>query len=331
MIWDKISAKNKPFFALAPMNDVTDSVFRQIIARCTSPDVFFTEFVSVDSLSSPGRHAMDTKLAFSSSEQPLIVQVWGNDPKNYEIHAAELSRGGYAGIDINMGCPVAKIISKGSCSALIKDRGKAHDIIAATQAGAQVHGSHFPVSVKTRIGYDKIDLSWIEFLLNLDLDGLIIHCRTTLEQSKVPNHFEVLPEIVEMRNSLSSTTKLVANGDITTREQGNKLAGEFGLDGIMIGRGVFLDPFVFSFASPWSEMPTEKKLQLFLEHIDLFDKTWNGTKNADVLKRFAKTYVVGFPGAPKIRDEIMGLHGVEEVRAYLNDLIEACGNRVDTH
>lgn len=320
MIWETLSGR-KPFFALAPMIDVTDSVFRQIVARCCAPDVFFTEFVSVDSLASPGAASMAPKLSFSESEKPLIVQVWGNDPKNYEIQCRELSYRGFAGIDINMGCPVAKVISKGSCSALIKNRTKAKDIITSAHEGIAAGKSDIALSVKTRIGFNEIDLTWIEFLLNQNLDCLTVHCRTTKELSKVPNHFEVLPEIVSMKNAIAPDTKLAVNGDILSRSQGIQVAEEHGLDGVMIGRGIFHDPFVFSDNSPWAEMTTAQKLSLYIEHIDLYEKTWQGKKNPDALKRFAKTYVVGFPGAPQVRDTLMGLSNIDAVKAYLHELI----------
>ena len=213
-----------------------------------------------------------------------------------------------------MGCPVAKIIVKGACSALMNDRGKAKLIIDSAKAGAR----DIPVSVKTRIGYDKIDLTWIEFLLQQDLPALIVHCRTVQEMSNVPNHTEVLPEIIEMRNAISPTTKIIANGDITTQLQGEQLANKYGLDGVMIGRGVFEDPFVFAEQSPWTNMTPLEKLALFEEHIELFDKTWGKSKNPDVLKKFAKIYLVGFKGAHKIREQIMNQRSIDGVRDYLN-------------
>lgn len=303
------------------MNDVTDSVFRQIIARFGAPDVFFTEFVSVESLASPGKSAMDEKLQFTPEEEPLVVQVWGNDPDCFESQCRELSTKGYAGIDINMGCPVNKIISKGSCSALINDRALAKDIISASQSGISTSRNHLPLSVKTRIGFDHIDLNWIEFLLEQKLSALIIHCRTAVELSKVPNHFEVLPEIVEMRNQISPETKLIGNGDIKTRNQGEGLAQEFNLDGIMIGRGIFSDPFVFAKQSPWNKKTPEDKLRLYLDHIELFDKTWQGNKNPEILKKFAKVYITDFQGAFSIRESIMGLRSVDKISLYLQELL----------
>ncbi len=320
MIWEELSSVGKPFFALAPMNDVTDTVFRQMVGRCFAPDVYFTEFVSVDSLNSVGRKAMGQKLTFIEEETPLIVQIWGNDSKSYEIQTRELAGMGFAGVDINMGCPVAKIISKGACSALIKDRGRAKEIIGFTRAGLDDAERKVALSVKTRIGFDSIDLSWIEFLLQQDLDALTVHCRTTEEQSKVNNHFEVLPEIVEMRDSISPRTKLIANGDIASRRQGEDLAEKYGLDGLMLGRAIFSDPFVFAPNSPWENMSPMEKIAVFKQHIDLFESTWQGSKNPDILKKFAKVYVTGFEGATKVRDQIMKQRNIDDVRKVVLDL-----------
>lgn len=298
MIWEQLP---KPFFALAPMDDVTDTVFRRIIAGTAAPDVFFTEFASVDGYMSEGRHAVEQKLTFTDSETPLIAQIWGLKPENYQTATEQLAGRGYSGIDINMGCPVPKVIKNGACSALIKNRPLAADIIAATKAGA----GKLPVSVKTRIGFNKIDLSWIEFLLQQDIAALTVHGRTTKEQSKVPMHWEVFDEIVAMRNKIAPQTILIGNGDILTRQQGMQKAEEYGLDGLMIGRGIFQDPFVFAEDSPWSDMPTEDKLGLYQKHIQLFADTWGPDKNPAVLKKFCKVYVSGFDGASELRSAVM--------------------------
>lgn len=306
-----------PTFSLAPMNDVTDTVFRQIVTSCAAPDLFFTEFVSVDALASEGKDAMENKLTFSEHDKNLIVQVWGLNPENYESQAKELSKRGYVGIDINMGCPVDKIIKKGACSALMNSRHLAKDIIVATQNGAQ----DIPVSVKTRIGFNEIDLSWVEFLLQQNLSALTVHGRTVQEQSNVENHWEVYDEMIQMRNAISPDTKLIANGDVKSREHGIELAKQYNLDGLMIGRAIFDDPYVFADQSIWSETTPEEKLKLYVKHIELFDKTWKNTKNPDILKKFAKIYLVGFKGAHRIREMVMGERTIEGVGKIIKDLL----------
>ncbi len=314
MIWQSLT---KPFFVLAPMDDVTDTVFRRIVAGCARPDLFFTEFVSVDGLQSPGREALRKKLAFKGGiEAPLIAQVWGLKPENYYKTARELVELGFDGIDINMGCPVPVVIKNGACSALINNRPLASDIINATIEGA----GDLPVSVKCRIGFNTIDLSWHEFLLGHNIAALTVHGRTTKELSKVPNHWDVIGQIRELRDQISPDVVLVGNGDVTTRAQGEELADTYGLDGIMIGRGIFHDPYVFAGESPWQSLPRAHKLDLFSKHIVLFLEQWDDTRNPAGLKKFAKVYCSGFDGASEIRERIMACTGAKEMLQVLQEL-----------
>lgn len=314
MIWDDLQKDRKPFFILAPMDDVTDSVFRRIVADCAPPDLFFTEFVSVDGLSSAGRDALWKKLEFTSEkEKPLIAQVWGLRPENYYKIAKELSGMGFAGIDINMGCPVPVVTKNGACSALIENRPLAKDIIQAT-----IDGSGLPVSVKTRLGFNEIDLTWHEMLLDMDIAALTVHGRTTKEMSKVPTHWDKIGEVAELRNKIAPNIKIIGNGDVQSRDQGEDLARQFGVDGIMIGRGIFKDPFVFSKNSPWTDMSASQKIELYQNHIELFKDFWGGKKNPASLKKFAKVYINGFAGASEARADLMQQNTADEL---INSLI----------
>jgi tRNA-dihydrouridine synthase len=206
-----LAALPQPFFVLAPMDDVTDTVFRQVVASCAPPDLYFTEFVNVDGLQSPGRERLMKKLQYTDEEQPLIAQIWGKDPANFEKTAAELVDMGFAGVDLNMGCPEKNVVNNGVCSALINDRPLASEIITATQRGV---AGRVPVSVKTRIGFNAIDLTWIEFLLTHDLDMLTVHARTRKEMSNVPAHWDVMGDIRALRDRISPRTLIVGNGDV---------------------------------------------------------------------------------------------------------------------
>jgi tRNA-dihydrouridine synthase len=302
---EKLTTRNKlpkPFFAIAPMDDVTDTVFRQIVADCAPPDIFFTEFVNVDGLQSPGRQALLKKLQFTPREKPLIAQIWGKHPENYRKTAKELVKMGFAGIDINMGCPIKNIVNNGCCCALINNRPLAVDIIKATQAGA---GGKIPVSVKTRLGFNEIDLSWHELLLNQGLDCLTVHGRTRRELSNSLVNWEAIEQIRQARDKLSSQTLIVGNGDIATRQQGLQLAKQHSLDGVMIGRGVLADPFVFAESSPWANYSRDQKLALFKNHIELFVSTWGEDRPTNQLNKFCKIYVNGFDGAKELREKMM--------------------------
>ncbi len=320
----------QPLFVLAPMDDVTDTVFRQIVHQCAPADLYFTEFVNVDGLQSPGRSKLLKKLRFIPEEGPLVAQIWGLDPENFYKTAQQIADGtfaqelglpegvNYVGIDINMGCPAKSEVKNGTCSALINDRPLAHDIIEATKKGA----GGLPVSVKTRLGWNDVDLSWHEFLLEHELYMLTIHGRTRKEMSKVPAHWDVIGEVAKLKDQLGSQTKVIGNGDVLSRHQGMELARQYGLNGIMIGRGVFQDPFVFSDNSPWEGLSKAQRLELFMRHVELFAKTWqNNERPVHTLNKFCKIYINGFDGAKEMREEYMACTNIDDLYSLLKTAI----------
>ncbi len=313
----------KPFFVLAPMDDVTDTVFRQIVADCAPPDLYFTEFVNVDALQSAGRKAALRKLKFSAKEKPIIAQIWGKNPENFYKTAQELVKMGFDGVDINFGCPEKNVIKNGLCIAMINNRELAAQIIEATREGLSAgQRSSLPLSVKTRLGLGEIDYSWHEFLLKHKLNMLTIHGRTAKQLSKVPADWEATGKIREIRDKLSPSTLIIGNGDVMTLDQGEQLAKKHKLDGVMIGRGVFHDPFVFaplaSGSSPWSSYTKEQKIALYKKHVELFIKTWGSDKNIHTLNKFCKIYINGFDGAKELREKLMNAKSAEELLQNLD-------------
>jgi tRNA-dihydrouridine synthase len=292
-----------PFFVLAPMDDVTDTVFRQIVVDCAKPDLTFTEFVNVDGLQSPGRQHLLHKLKLTDKEKPVIAQLWGLKPENFYKTTKDLIEMGFDGADLNMGCPVKTVIKNGACAALIKNRELAGEIIDATREAA---GDTLPVSVKTRVGFTTVDMGWLEFLLTKKLNMLSIHGRTAKELSKVPANWDLIGQAAELRTSLSPSTLIVGNGDVAGRHQAKELAEKYKLDGIMIGRGIFHDPFAFAEQSPWANWSKQQKLDLFAKHIELFIKTYeNHERKFEPLRKFCKLYINGFEGASEIRAGFM--------------------------
>lgn len=306
----------RPFFVLAPMDDVTDTVFRQIVVDAAKPDLFFTEFVNVDGLQSPGRDKLIKKLQFTTKEQPLIAQIWGKNLENFRRTAAELVEMGFAGIDLNMGCPDKTVVKNGCCSALINNRELASQIIKATQEGA---AGRVPVSVKTRVGFNHVDMSWIEFLLEHNLDMLIVHGRTRKEMSEVPAHWDLIGQARELRDKISPNTLIVGNGDVENRAHGLELAKKYGLDGIMIGRGIFRDPFAFAAESPWPAYTKQQRIDLYRKHVELFAKTWAaGERNIQTLNKFCKVYISDFDGAKEFRERLMTAKSTDELLSLLD-------------
>lgn len=301
------------------MDDVTDTVFRQVVADCARPDVFFTEFVNVDGLQSPGRANLLKKLQNTAKEQPLIAQIWGLKPESFYKTAQQIIAGEFgkfAGIDLNMGCPIQTVIKNGACSGLINNRELAAEIIKATQEGA---AGKLPVSVKTRLGFNEIDLSWHEFLLKHDLSMLTIHGRTRKEMSKVPAHWQTIGEVRKLRDKLAPKTLIVGNGSVLTLADGLELAQKYQLDGIMIGQGILQDPFLFAEESPWENYSREQKLKLYEKHVQLYAKTRQPDKRRiHTLNKFCKIYINGFDGAKELREQLMAAESSTELLSLLD-------------
>lgn len=299
------------------MDDVTDTVFRRMIADCAPPDLFFTEFVNVDGLQSPGRPHLLKKIRYTEQERPIVAQIWGKNPEKYFKTAQELVEMGFDGIDINMGCPAKPVVKNGCCSALIENRPLALEIIQAVREGA---AGRIPVSVKTRLGFKKVDLSWHEFLLQQNLNMLTIHGRTQKEMSLVPANWELIGEVRKLRDSLAPQTLIVGNGDVESRQQGEQLAAEHQLDGIMIGRGIFHDPFLFAKESPWPGHTKQQRVALFDRHVRLFVETWTGGERPIApLNKFCKVYIHDFDGAKELREQLMDAETAQELLDILKN------------
>lgn len=321
---------NRPFFVLAPMDDVTDTVFRQVITECAAPDLFFTEFVNVDGLMSVGRPKLIKKLRFAKAEGGgLVAQLWGLKPENFRAVAEQIADGSMArelglpdgvnfvGIDLNMGCPAKSEVKNGACSALIRREAwpLAEEIIKATQEGA---AGRLPVSVKTRVGFSAVDMEWFDFLLGFDLAMITVHGRTRKQMSKVPADWNLIQQVREKRDALGVDTLIVGNGDVESRAHGLELAQKHGLDGVMIGRGVFHDPFVFAEESPWEGYTKEQRIALYCKHVQLFAETWQeGERPVHTLNKFCKIYIQSFDGAKELREELMAASSTDELLQIL--------------
>lgn len=319
-----LSKLPKPFFILAPMDDVTDTVFRRIVGSLAPPDLYFTEFMNVDGYCSPGKDKVAKKIKKTDNESPIFAQLWGKNPDNYYQTAKELAGLGFDGIDINMGCPVKAVVKNGCCSALINHREDAKAIIEATRKGIDASGESLPLSVKTRIGWNTIDLSWIEFLLEQNLEMLTVHLRTVKEQSKVPAHWDLMNDIKKLRDKIAPTTLLIGNGDVNSLAHAKELTNTYKIDGVMIGRGIFHDPYLFSKQSVWEDKDAEFRINLYKQHIELFEDTWAGKyKTTAPLNKFCKIYINGFDGAKELREKLMGCQTTDELLSIIE---ESLGN-----
>ena len=304
----------RPFFVLAPMEAVTDIVFRHVVAQAARPDVYFTEFTNAHSFASPaGIHSTRGRLEFRADEQPMVAQIWGNRPDHFEAMSCGLRDMGFAGIDINTGCPDKSVVKNGCGSSLIRDVDLTSRLITAAQAGG------LPVSVKTRLGYNSTSemTDWLSHLLRHNLPNLSVHLRTRKEMSKVPAHFELIPDILKLRDQIAPQTRITINGDIRDHIHGRELFDQYGIDGVMIGRGIFSNPFAFETAA--REHSRNELLSLLQRHLDLFDQynTEVTPRRYEPLKRFFKIYIRNFEGASELRDQLMHTKSTTEARATL--------------
>lgn len=309
----------RPFFSLAPMEDVTDFVFREIVAEhLPKPDVFFTEFTSADALCSDGRQNALDKLKYSEGERPIVAQIWGVDTDNLYKAAKLVQKLGFDGVDINMGCPDRNVMKKGAGAALCANPQLAGEIIDAVKAGA----NKIPVSVKTRLGYKKmITEEWARFLLGKNIQALAIHGRIAKQRSFGDANWDEIGKAVKIRDEMGIDTLIVGNGDILSTKQGKDVANKYNLDGIMIGRGIFHNPWVFDPTSPESYVRgKEEYIDLMMKHVDLYVDTWGDTKNFEIMKKFFKMYVRSFDGAAQFRDRLMQTKTPEEVKEIAYDI-----------
>ncbi len=364
--WAKL---HRPFFVIAPMANVTDSVFRGLFAKYGKPDVMWTEFVSADGLASAGKKNLLKDLKYSEKERPIVTQLFTGHPEEMKIAAKIVADLGFDGLDINMGCPDKAVVRQGGGSALIKDPVQAIRVLQAAREGVKhknpppPYGRHplfqrgnpasdspfekggarragdFPVSIKTRLGYGKIDLDWIKLLLEQRLPALTIHLRTKKEMSDVSAHWEIMPEIIKLRDEISPETLIIGNGDIESLEQAKAFAIKYGCDGVMIGRGIFGKPWFFNQASfvaketrgkqisnieyQISDHVTPKdRLKILVEHTKLFEKTFKNVKSFDIMKKHFKAYVSGWDGAKELRIKLFeakNAKGVDKIiKEYLN-------------
>jgi len=313
--WEKLE---RPIFTLAPMDGVTDTVFRQIVNSVGRPTVFFTEFVSVDGLiSEAGRKKTLERLSLNKDEKPVVAQIWGSNPEHFYQAAKIVASLGFDGIDINMGCPVKDVIKTGACSALINNPEGAKEIIKATIKGA----GGLPVSVKTRIGFNTIDTeNWVRFLLSLPIAALTLHLRTAKEMSKVPAHWDEISKAIKIREELGVKIPIFGNGDVKSLKEAKEKCLKYKIDGVMIGRGIFENVWIFNPDVDIEKVTPKEKLALLKKHLRLYNQTYGDGKHFALMKKFVKCYINNFNGASEIRENLMSSQTLEELIDKTNNL-----------
>lgn len=299
----------KPISILAPMADVTDCVFREIMCSTAKPDVFFTEFVSIDALFSKGQKSMERKLRYTLNQKPIVAQVWGTDPDLFARVAQRIKLLSFDGIDINMGCPDRAVRKKGAGSALIGENNKVKQIVSAIK----IQTPNLAVSIKTRLAPTQKESSdWFSFLLSLDIAALTIHGRTAEELSKVPANWDEIARVTKLKKQSGANIAIIGNGDVKSQKEINEKHVKYGVDGVMVGRGIFNNPWLFEKTSTEKGHTTDDYLDLLVKHTTLFHKTWGNSKNFEIMKKFFKVYVKNFRGANQLRQKLMSIKSFDE-------------------
>jgi len=303
----------RPFFALAPLEDVTDAAFRRLIASKGKPHVMYTEFTSADGIllaNEDGKKKLLRKFLHSDSEHPIVAQIFSSIPDHIEQVASMVAGMGFAGVDINMGCPDRSIEKSGCGAALIKNPALARELVRAAKRGAP----HLPVSLKTRLGYNKDELdTWLPELLAEKPAAVALHARTRKEMSEVPARWERVARAVELRDHYAPETVIIGNGDVRDLADARTKAAATGCDGVMLGRAIFGNPWLFAEHTA----SREERIAALVEHLDLFQQLLGDVTNYAVMKKHFKAYISGWDGAKELRTKLMDTNSADEARILL--------------
>jgi len=312
--WHKL---DRPFLALAPMADVTDAAFRRVIAKYGRPDVMYTEFVSADGLFLGGYDKLINDLKFTDEERPIVAQFFSSNRDMMEKAGALARELGFDGVDINMGCPDKSVCKQGAGAGLMQTPELARELIRALRSGA----SGLPVSVKTRIGWNKIETdTWVRQLLEEEPSVLILHARTKKEMSKVPAHWDEIEKAVAIRDEMGVETLIVGNGDAEDLEDARQRAEMSGADGVMLGRAIFGNPWLWSGKE---RPPLDERLKVLLEHTKLFEELLGHYKSFSVMKKHFKSYIKGKDNAStkELFTQLMEAQDVSGVESAINTFL----------
>ena len=295
------------------MEGVTDTVFRQVLCKIGKPDLFFTEFLNVEGFCSKGREKVIHRLDFRNIEKPVVVQLWGNVPEYYAETVEYVKTLNPDGIDINMGCSVRDVLSSGRGSALINDKVLAKEIIDVVKESA----GDLPVSVKTRIGFDKIDTEeWIGFLLEQGLDMITVHGRLSREGYSTPSRWDEIAKCVKLRNEIAPDTIVLGNGDVKDIEQAKEYVDRYGVDGVMIGRAILTNPWLFSGRKP-EDISKEERVEVLKKHLEIFEKERGEMNIFNSQKKYIKAYISNFDTAGELRSKLMDTSSSLEIMDIL--------------
>ncbi len=345
----------KPIVGLSPMDGVTDQPYRHIQKKYGNPDVIFTEFTNVEGVCHGGIRLLKDFL-FDETQRPIVAQIYGTTPKYFRQVATLLCELGFDGIDINMGCPAKSVDSSGAGAALIKTPKLAQEIIKETQAGVQdyldgkrskdcedisksiiteVEIRHsklpqeyreereIPVSVKTRIGYHEPVVSeWIPKILEMNVAAISLHGRTLKQQYSGKSDWSEIKKAALLCKEAG--VPILGNGDVVTKDQVPEYCKKYSVDGILIGRGSFGNPFAFVDNSEIKKQESFETNQIFkiaLEHCRLFEQIYGSDEKYHFMpmRKHLGWYVKGVTGAKEMRIKLFQANNADDVATIFKE------------
>ncbi|MGH7798028.1 MAG: tRNA dihydrouridine synthase [Candidatus Binatia bacterium] len=363
----------KPIIGLSPMDGVTDASFRYITAKHGGPDVTLTEFVNIQS-ALYSLHTLLKDFTYCELERPVVAQIYGKTPELFYKVAHVVCELGFDGLDINMGCPAKKVAASGCGAALIRTPDLAREIIRATQQGIkdwqggqslsdlgfgkdaieQIKAANrqrnaetgpldrrlIPVSVKTRLGYDRnvID-DWLSTLLTEKPAAISLHGRTLEQGYKGAADWDAIARAVEIAEG--SGVLIFGNGDVQDLRDAYRRVRQTGVDGILIGRSAQGDPWLFRekdavkralrcddelmlHATP---VDFEERFRVIIEHCEHFERLSDAARFM-AMRKHLTWYCRDFRGAAEMRARMTGANSAADVRRCVAEFISSMPNKV---
>jgi len=297
----------KPIIGLAPMDGVTDEPMRQIQCSIVKPSVLYTEFVSVEGFARKPE-AFQKTLFFQENERPIIVQLFGYTPELFYEAISQMKEMNFDGIDINMGCPAKSVLQRGGGGALIGNYDLAGRIIEKSLEAIKESKKEISLSVKTRIGKDKIiTREWISFLCGFPISEITVHGRLLKEG----NSGEVNWEKIKVAGEIAHNKEIVClgNGGIKSFSEARQKTNNFGLDGVLIGQAALGNPWFFK----ENYVPVKEEiLQTIIGHSRLVNDFYPPERFVTVLKHLG-WYPKGFPNCIKLKVELLKCKNLNQV------------------
>lgn len=306
-------------FVMAPLAGITDVSMRRLVSE-QGAALVYSEMISAKGLWYKDKNT-EKLLLTDPAEAPLMYQLFGSEPDVMASAAAQLKDRGNVGIDINMGCPVPKVVKNGEGSALLKNPDLIYDIVKAVVSAAGK-----PVTGKIRIGWDDESINAVETARAIEAAGasaVAVHGRTRMQYYSGKADWDMIRRVKE-----SVSIPVIGNGDVFTGEEAVRMLEETGCDMVMIARGAFGNPWIFRDAiALWRgrEKPpapsTSDKVQMLLRHLDHLAQIKGERIAVKEIRKHIGWYLKGIHGAAAIRRKVNTINDMDELKKELTVLL----------